>query len=59
MEAAPVPRTGRRLRPAAQHLFVGEETAAVAFGPMLRALRRGNWRAVIEVDADPGGAGRG
>jgi NADPH-dependent ferric siderophore reductase len=39
------------LRPAAHHLFVGEETAAVAFGPMLRALSRANWRAVIEVDA--------
>jgi NADPH-dependent ferric siderophore reductase len=39
------------LRPAAHHLVVGEETAAVAFGPMLRALSRGNWRAVIEVDA--------
>lgn len=26
------------LRPAAHHLFVGEETASVAFGPMLRAV---------------------
>jgi NADPH-dependent ferric siderophore reductase len=43
------------LRPAAHHLFVGEETAAVAFGPMLRALAgapgAASWRAVLEVDA--------
>jgi NADPH-dependent ferric siderophore reductase len=38
------------LRPAAHHLFVGEETAAVAFGPMLRALGDAPYRAIIEVD---------
>ena len=38
------------LRPAAHHLFAGEETAAVAFGPMLRALGAAPWRAVLEVD---------
>jgi NADPH-dependent ferric siderophore reductase len=37
-------------RPAAHHLFVGEETAAVAFGPMLKALGDVPYRAVIEVD---------
>jgi NADPH-dependent ferric siderophore reductase len=39
------------LRPAAHHLFVGEETAAVAFGPMLAALGDVPYRAVLEVDA--------
>ena len=39
------------IRPAAHHLFVGEETAAVAFGPMLTALGDAPYRAVIEVDA--------
>jgi NADPH-dependent ferric siderophore reductase len=39
------------LRPAAHHLFVGEETAAVAFGPMLQALGDVPYRAVLEVDA--------
>jgi NADPH-dependent ferric siderophore reductase len=40
------------LRPAPYHLFVGEETAAVAFSPMLAELAaRGEpWHAVIEVD---------
>ncbi|MFI5909242.1 siderophore-interacting protein [Dactylosporangium sp. NPDC051541] len=40
-------------RPAAYHLFVGEETASVAFGPMLRALpaaERAASRAVVEID---------
>jgi NADPH-dependent ferric siderophore reductase len=37
--------------PAAYHLFVGEETAAVAFGPMLRALGDAGFRGVIEVDS--------
>jgi NADPH-dependent ferric siderophore reductase len=39
-------------RPADWHLFVGEETASVAFGPMLRALpevRRKASRAVVEI----------
>ncbi|GAA3456622.1 siderophore-interacting protein [Dactylosporangium matsuzakiense] len=39
-------------RPAAYHLFVGEETASVAFGPMLRALpaaERAASRAVVEI----------
>ncbi|MGI5243825.1 siderophore-interacting protein [Dactylosporangium sp. CA-139066] len=39
-------------RPAAYHLFVGEETASVAFGPMLRALpreQRTASRAVVEI----------
>ncbi|MEV6923033.1 siderophore-interacting protein [Dactylosporangium sp. NPDC051485] len=43
-------------RPAAYHLFVGEETASVAFGPMLRALpaaERPRSRAVVET-AEPG-----
>ena len=39
------------IRPAAHHLFAGEETAAVAFGPMLKALGDVPYRAVIEVDA--------
>jgi len=42
-------------RPAAHHLFVGEETASVAFGPMLRALpdgERSASRAVVEVGDD-------
>jgi NADPH-dependent ferric siderophore reductase len=38
------------LRPAAHHLFAGEETAAVAFGPMIRALGAVPYRAVLEVD---------
>ena len=38
------------IRPAAHHLFAGEETAAVAFGPMLAALGEVPYRAVIEVD---------
>lgn len=41
------------LRPAAYHVFVGEETASVAFGPMMRALLeaddRADIRGVIEV----------
>jgi NADPH-dependent ferric siderophore reductase len=41
------------VRPAAYHLFVGEETASVAFGPMLRALEGtdggADIRGVIEV----------
>ena len=46
------PPAGRMvLRPAVHHLFVGEETAAVAFGPMLRALGGAQYRAVIEVDS--------
>ncbi|MFG2039411.1 siderophore-interacting protein [Dactylosporangium sp. NPDC048998] len=39
-------------RPAAYHLFVGEETASVAFGAMLRALpapERAASRAVVEI----------
>ncbi|HTJ38632.1 MAG TPA: siderophore-interacting protein [Dactylosporangium sp.] len=39
-------------RPAAYHLFVGEETASVAFGAMLRALpqaERKASRAVVEI----------
>jgi NADPH-dependent ferric siderophore reductase len=39
------------LRPAAHYLCAGEETAAVAFGPMLAALGDVPYRAVIEVDA--------
>jgi NADPH-dependent ferric siderophore reductase len=45
------------VRPAAYHVFVGEETAAVAFGPMLRALGEGGagigayCRGVLEVDS--------
>ncbi|MFI6348043.1 siderophore-interacting protein [Streptomyces sp. NPDC050560] len=40
------------LRPdAGHHLFVGDETAAVPFGPMLRALPEGaGFDAVVEVD---------
>jgi NADPH-dependent ferric siderophore reductase len=39
------------VRPAPYHLFAGEETAAVAFTPMIRALGpAADWRAVIEVD---------
>jgi NADPH-dependent ferric siderophore reductase len=39
------------LRPGPYHLFVGEETASVAFGPMMRALPDPDTvRAVIEVD---------
>lgn len=41
------------LRPAAYHVFIGEETASVAFGPMIRALRAADGTAdilgVIEV----------
>jgi NADPH-dependent ferric siderophore reductase len=37
-------------RPAPYHLFVGEETASVAFGPMLRSLDGSTVHAVIEVD---------
>lgn len=41
------------LRPAAYHVFVGEETASVAFGPMMRALLEADGgadiRGVIEV----------
>jgi NADPH-dependent ferric siderophore reductase len=37
-------------RPAAHHLFVGEETASVAFGPMLRSLPAAEpFRAVVET----------
>jgi NADPH-dependent ferric siderophore reductase len=41
------------VRPAAYHVFVGEETAAVAFGPMLRALAQtgADCRGVLEVDS--------
>jgi NADPH-dependent ferric siderophore reductase len=45
------PEGSLTLRPAAHHLFVGEETAAVAFGPMLAALGDAPYRAVLEVDA--------
>jgi NADPH-dependent ferric siderophore reductase len=38
-------------RPAPYHLFVGEETASVAFGPMLRSLEGSSVHAVIEVDS--------
>jgi NADPH-dependent ferric siderophore reductase len=38
-------------RPAPYHLFVGEETAAVAFGPMVAALGDAEVRGVIEVDS--------
>ena len=52
------------VRPAAHHLFVGEETASVAFGPMLRSLPAGERtasRTVVEVGSsadrlDLGGA---
>ncbi|WP_433085608.1 siderophore-interacting protein [Dactylosporangium sp. CA-052675] len=40
-------------RPAPYHLFVGEETASVAFGPMLRALpaaERAASRVVVEAE---------
>lgn len=37
-------------RPSAYHLFAGEETAAVAFGPMLRALGDAPAYGVIEAD---------
>ncbi|MET7420812.1 siderophore-interacting protein [Dactylosporangium sp. NPDC005555] len=41
------------LRPAPWHLFVGEETASVAFGAMLRALPAGSTgRAVVECGDD-------
>jgi NADPH-dependent ferric siderophore reductase len=36
-------------RPSPYHLFVGEETASVAFGPMLRALGDAPAYGVIEV----------
>jgi NADPH-dependent ferric siderophore reductase len=40
------------LRPGRYHLFAGEETASVAFGPMLRALPDGvRAYGVIEVDS--------
>jgi NADPH-dependent ferric siderophore reductase len=39
------------LRKASHHLFVGDETAQVAFGPMLAALAEGaEFRGVVEVD---------
>ncbi|MDN3351560.1 siderophore-interacting protein [Actinomadura sp. DC4] len=37
-------------RPSAYHLFAGEETAAVAFGPMLRALGEVPVYGVVEAD---------
>ena len=37
-------------RPGAFHLFVGEETAAVAFGPMVRSLDGAPVFGVLEVD---------
>ena len=41
------------LRPAAYHLFVGEETASVAFGPMMRAVPEPDTiHAAIEVDEE-------
>jgi NADPH-dependent ferric siderophore reductase len=41
------------LQPAAYHLFVGEETAQVAFGAMLRALpHQATVHGVIEVDEE-------
>ena len=45
------PEGNLTLRPAAHYLFAGEETAAVAFGPMLAALGQVPYRAVLEVDA--------
>jgi NADPH-dependent ferric siderophore reductase len=36
-------------RPAAMHVFAGEETAAVAFGAMIAALGDADVRGVIEV----------
>jgi NADPH-dependent ferric siderophore reductase len=45
------PEGSMAVRPAAYHVFVGEETAAVAFGPMLRSLRGADVRGVIEVDS--------
>lgn len=45
------PEGNLSVRPAAYHLFVGEETASVAFGPMLRSLRGAAIHGVIEVDA--------
>jgi NADPH-dependent ferric siderophore reductase len=45
------PEGSLAVRPAAYHVFVGEETAAVAFGPMLRSLRGADVRGVLEVDS--------
>jgi NADPH-dependent ferric siderophore reductase len=44
------PEGGLVTRPSAYHLFAGEETAAVAFGPMLRALGDAPAYGVIEAD---------
>lgn len=47
------PEGGFVTRPAPYHLFVGEETASAAFGPMLRALSPSEEvYAVVEVDAE-------
>lgn len=37
-------------RPSAYHVFAGEETASVAFGPMVRALGDAPVHGVVEVD---------
>jgi NADPH-dependent ferric siderophore reductase len=37
-------------RPSAYHVFAGEETASVAFGPMLRSLGDAPVHGVVEVD---------
>ncbi|MFC4585648.1 siderophore-interacting protein [Sphaerisporangium corydalis] len=37
-------------RPSSYHLFAGEETAAVAFGPMIRAVGEAPVYGVVEVD---------
>ncbi|GAB3983222.1 siderophore-interacting protein [Actinoallomurus acanthiterrae] len=45
------PEGGFVTRPSPYHLFAGEETAAVAFGPMVRALDDAPAYGVIEADA--------
>jgi NADPH-dependent ferric siderophore reductase len=48
------PEGGPTLRPgAARHLFAGDETASVAFGPMLRALPPGSAVTVLLEAGDP------
>lgn len=45
------PEGGFVTRPAPYHVFAGDETAAPAFAPMIRALPEGGVYAVVEVDA--------
>lgn len=46
------PKGGFTLRPAKRHVFVGEETASVAFGAMLRALPAdAEIQGVVETDS--------